>query len=122
MHIAGLHEGTVDMLFPRKDEVVELHRQMIEKFGGMPGIRDEGLLDSALIAPANRWYYEGAGLGRSQPEIAWSGSWLMDAQTGSHVQVDGGQLAPGRLDGRIAVRPRDQRTRPTKSRRHENPK
>jgi prophage maintenance system killer protein len=54
MHIAGLPEGTVDMLFPRKDEVVEIHRQMIEKFGGMPGIRDEGLLDSALIAPAWR--------------------------------------------------------------------
>jgi hypothetical protein len=36
------------MLFPRKDEVLEIHRRMLEQFGGLPGMRDEGLLDSAL--------------------------------------------------------------------------
>ena len=50
------------MLFPRKDEVLKIHGQMIERFGGMPGLRDEGLLESALNAPANRWYYEDASL------------------------------------------------------------
>jgi death on curing protein len=50
------------MLFPRKDEVLKIHRQMIERFGGMPGLRDEGLLESALTAPANRCHYEDASL------------------------------------------------------------
>src|SRR3954447_5675498 len=50
------------MLFPHKDEVLEIHRKLLERFGGPPGVRDEGLLDSALLAAANRQHYEGAGL------------------------------------------------------------
>ena len=50
------------MLFPRKEEVIEIHRKLIDQFGGLPGIRDEGLLDSALLAAANRQHYEGADL------------------------------------------------------------
>jgi death-on-curing protein len=50
------------MLFPRKDEVLEIHRRLLEQFGGRPGIRDDGLLDSALLAAANREHYEAAGL------------------------------------------------------------
>lgn len=30
------------MLFPRKDEVLAIHRQLLERFGGLPGIRDGG--------------------------------------------------------------------------------
>jgi len=33
------------------DEVIELHRRNIVRFGGTMGIRDEGLLDSALAQP-----------------------------------------------------------------------
>lgn len=50
------------MLFPRKDEVFEVHRRLIDQFGGHPGVRDEGLLDSALLAAANRRYYEAVDL------------------------------------------------------------
>ena len=50
------------MLFPRKDEVLEIHRKLIEQFGGVAGVRDEGLLDSALLAAANRQHYEGVDL------------------------------------------------------------
>jgi death-on-curing protein len=50
------------MLFLRQDEVLQIHRRMIEQFGGTLGVRDEGLLESALLAPANRWHYEDAGL------------------------------------------------------------
>ena len=50
------------MLFPRKDEVFEIHGRLLEQFGGLPGVRDEGLLDSALLAAANRQHYEDAGL------------------------------------------------------------
>jgi hypothetical protein len=43
------------MLFPRKEEVLEIHAKLLEQFGGLPGIRDEGLLDSALPP---RWVRE----------------------------------------------------------------
>ena len=32
-------------------QVLRLHEQLLEQTGGMPGIRDEGLLQSALEAP-----------------------------------------------------------------------
>jgi hypothetical protein len=35
MHIDGSREGVFDMLFPRKDEVLQIHRKIIERFGGM---------------------------------------------------------------------------------------
>jgi death on curing protein len=50
------------MEFPRKKEVLEIHRKLIEQFGGSTGVRDEGLLDSALLDAANRQHYEGADL------------------------------------------------------------
>jgi death on curing protein len=33
------------------DEVLELHADQISSFGGTPGLRDEGLLESALAQP-----------------------------------------------------------------------
>ena len=32
-------------------QVVEIHAVMLKKFGGSPGIRDEGLMESAVAAP-----------------------------------------------------------------------
>lgn len=34
-----------------REQVLMLHHQLIERYGGSHGIRDEGLLDSALNAP-----------------------------------------------------------------------
>lgn len=39
--------------------VVVLHDMSIATDGGAPGIRDEGLLESALDRPKNRFHYEG---------------------------------------------------------------
>lgn len=39
------------MIVLSKDQVKLLHSQLIEQTGGIDGIRDEGLLDSALNAP-----------------------------------------------------------------------
>jgi death on curing protein len=33
------------------DEVIEIHRDMVERYGGSPGIRDQGLLESAVAMP-----------------------------------------------------------------------
>ena len=40
------------------DEVLALHERLIERFGGADGIRDRGLLESALHRPQSG-YYEG---------------------------------------------------------------
>ncbi len=39
-------------LFLALDEVLEIHRDQIERYGGIPGVRDMGLLQSALAMPA----------------------------------------------------------------------
>jgi len=38
------------LLFPTIDEVLDLHKQAIEEFGGAHGLRDEAALESALMA------------------------------------------------------------------------
>lgn len=35
-----------------------LHHQLIRDYGGSPGVRDAGLIESALARPRNRWHYE----------------------------------------------------------------
>ena len=39
------------MIFFEYEQVVKLHSSLIAKTGGMDGVRDENLLDSALKAP-----------------------------------------------------------------------
>lgn len=37
------------------DQVLVIHRRMVREFGGDPGIRDRGLLESAVHLPASRF-------------------------------------------------------------------
>ncbi|MEG3937861.1 MULTISPECIES: type II toxin-antitoxin system death-on-curing family toxin [unclassified Microcoleus] len=37
--------------FITKNTVISIHARQIERFGGTPGVRDEGLLESALAQP-----------------------------------------------------------------------
>ncbi|MEZ5299346.1 MAG: Fic family protein [Verrucomicrobiales bacterium] len=39
------------MKHPTEDQVLRLHKALLEKDGGSPGIRDRALLESALAAP-----------------------------------------------------------------------
>jgi death-on-curing protein len=48
------------------DQVIALHSRQLRRFGGAPGLRDEGMLRSALERPVNKWHYEQAEL----PELA----------------------------------------------------
>ena len=45
-----------------RDVVLAIQEQLLAEFGGAAGIRDEGLLDSALSRPENRYAYEQAGI------------------------------------------------------------
>ena len=42
--------------FLTHDELLEIHARLIERFGGEAGIRDLGLLDSALFRPQTGYY------------------------------------------------------------------
>lgn len=70
--------------FLRVDEVIELHRQGIALYGGEPGLRDRGLLESAVLAPQQT--FGGEYLYPSLPEMA-AAYWL--GLVMNHVFVDG---------------------------------
>jgi death-on-curing protein len=72
----------MELLFPSKDEVLHLHYQVIEEFGGSHGLRDEGALESALIAAENRAYYESANLAICAATYAYH-------LTQAHAFIDG---------------------------------
>jgi death-on-curing protein len=42
-----------------KEALLLLHLKALARFGGAEGMRDEGLLDSALARPRNAFHYEG---------------------------------------------------------------
>lgn len=48
------------MIFPDKLDVLTIHARLIAETGGTQGLRDEGLLESALNAAKNRRHYETA--------------------------------------------------------------
>ena len=41
------------------DQAIAAHSVQLRRFGGAPGLRDEGALRSALDRPVNKWHYEG---------------------------------------------------------------
>lgn len=59
------------MLFLSRQEIIYIHQQLINQFGGIHGLRDEGALESALTAAKNRAYYEHAGLAACAATYAW---------------------------------------------------
>jgi death-on-curing protein len=44
------------VLYPTIQETLELHEQLIKRFGGSGGVRDLGLLESALLRPQTGYY------------------------------------------------------------------
>ena len=48
------------------EQAIAIHSRQLRRFGGAPGLRDEGMLRSALERPINKWTHEQAAL----PELA----------------------------------------------------
>jgi death on curing protein len=44
------------------EQAIAIHSRQLRRFGGAPGLRDEGMLHSALERPVNKWTYEQASL------------------------------------------------------------
>jgi death-on-curing protein len=64
------------------DEAIAIHSRQLRRFGGAPGLRDEGLLRSALERPVNKWHYE-------QAEIAELAAAYAFGLAKNHAFVDG---------------------------------
>lgn len=66
-------------LYPTLEEALFLHGRLLERFGGALGVRDLGLLDSALARPRSGYY-------RSLSEQAAA---LLQSLALNHCFVDG---------------------------------
>ena len=44
------------VLFPTLQETLELYDRLVQRFGGSAGVRDMGLLESALVRPQTGYY------------------------------------------------------------------
>jgi death-on-curing protein len=40
------------------EQILAMHSRQLRRFDGAPGLRDEGILRSALERPVNKWQYE----------------------------------------------------------------
>jgi death-on-curing protein len=66
-------------IYPTVAETIEAHRLLIEEFGGHHGIRDTGLLESAVIRPQNGYY----------SNLIEEASALMESLANNHAFIDG---------------------------------
>ena len=67
--------------FLSRDETLEIHRVLIERFGGPPGVRDLGLLESALFRPQTGYY----------ADLAEMAAALFESLIMNHPFVDGNE-------------------------------
>ena len=70
-----------------KEALLLLHLKTLVRFGGAEGLRDEGLLDSALTRPRNAFHYDG------QKEIAALAASYAFGLAKNHPFVDGNKRA-----------------------------
>src|SRR6266403_3340231 len=70
------------MKFPDKLDILAVHARLIADTGGSAGMRDHGLLESALGAAENRFNYENADLVKCAATYAYH-------RTQAHAFVDG---------------------------------
>jgi len=69
-----------------KEDVLRAHSRELQIFGGAPGLRDDGALESALGRPLNKWQYENAEF----PELAAA---YASGIVRNHSFVDGNKRA-----------------------------
>ena len=66
-------------IYPTVAETIETHRLLIEEFGGLGGIRDMGLLESAVLRAQNGHY----------SNLIEEASGLMESLANNHAFIDG---------------------------------
>ena len=64
------------------DQIIAIHSRQLRRFGGAAGLRDDGLLRSAIGRPVNKWHYE-------QAELAELAAAYAFGLAKNHAFVDG---------------------------------
>jgi death on curing protein len=68
-----------DLLYPTVAEAMLMHRLLIEEFGGLHGLRDPGLLESAIFRPQVGYY----------DDLIHEAAALMESLANNHAFLDG---------------------------------
>jgi len=68
-----------DTVYPTLEEALYLHDRLIERFGGSTGVRDLGLLESALARPRSGYY----------ASLSLQAAALMQSLSQNHAFMDG---------------------------------
>ena len=78
----------------RLDVVLAMHNEALIQHGGAEGVRDHGLLESALARPMNLFAYSSP-----EPSLGRLAASYAKGIVGNHPFVDGtnGRLSPSRL-------------------------
>jgi death on curing protein len=71
-------------IYPTKAQLLEFHKLLIERYGGSIGIRDEGLLESALARPQQTFGGEDL-----YPDMYSKTAALMESLCKNHPFLDG---------------------------------
>lgn len=66
-------------VYPTVAEVLEMHRQLIEEFGGIHGVRDAGLLEAAVFRPQSGYH----------DDLLHEAAALMESLAINHAFLDG---------------------------------
>jgi death-on-curing protein len=77
----------VSLEFVRADVLRNVQSRLIERYGGLPGVRDEGALESAIARPRNLFAYAQA---RSVAELGAALAWAL---LRNHPFMDGNKRA-----------------------------
>ena len=84
------------MILLNKEQIKYLHSKMIQETGGSNGIRDEGLLDSALSAP-----FQSFGGMELYPSMIGKGARLCYGLIKNHAFFDGKEAAVKKIYAEI---------------------
>src|SRR2546425_4090259 len=66
-------------IYPTVAETIETHRILIEEFGGSQGLRDKGLLETAVMRPRSGYY----------GSVIEEAAALMESLANNHAFIDG---------------------------------
>jgi death on curing protein len=77
----------VSLEFVRADVLRNVQSRLIERYGGLPGVRDDGALESAIARPKNLFAYgQASSIGELGAALAW-------ALVRNHPFMDGNKRA-----------------------------
>jgi death on curing protein len=66
-------------VYPTVAEATQIHKQLIDEFGGTHGLRDNGRLEAAILRPQTGYY----------GTLAEEAAALMESLTNNHAFLDG---------------------------------